>query len=446
MLMGPRAGLLNQLWFGLGFEKPLFDAFTVPAMFYVEGLSLSPLTFFLLGATLRGMDPSLEEAAYTSGAGKPKTLLRVTMRLMVPALAGVGLLNFVRAIESFEVPLIMGFSSGIRVFSTQIYLVLRNLSPPIYGQGFVLSLTMIILAVAGLLYYQRLLRRSEQYATVTGKGYRPRLFDLGPVGRPIAAGFLFLFFLLAVILPLLILIWASFLPFYQVPWQTDMSRISLTNYTDLLERPDFTLALKNTAILSGVSGIATMLLATVISWVVIRLRPRGVKVLDALVFLPYAIPGIAMGFSMMILFLAFPNPIYGSIWIMVIAYVVHFIPVATRFTHAGVAQLKAELEEAAMTSGAGMLTMMRRIIIPLMLPTLVGGALYVFLLASRIMSMAAILYTPDSMVLSIFIYQLWTEGTLPQVGALAVLMVFGLTIITIISRKLAQRRGTQMHG
>ncbi len=447
LLMGPRAGLLNQLWFFLGFTEPLFNAFTIPAMFYVEGLSLSPLTFFLLGASLRGMDPALEEAAYTSGAGKTTTMFRVTLRLMVPALAGVGLLNFVRALESFEVPLIMGFPSGVKVFATQIYTVLRNISPPDYGEGFVLSLTMIIIAVAGLLLYQRLMRRSERYATVTGKGYRPRLLDLGSVGRPVAAGFLFLFFLLAVILPFLVLIWASLLPFYQVPWEADLSRVSLDNYRTLFARWDFLASIKNTAILAGVVGLATMLLATVISWVVLRLRPRGSGILDGLVFLPYAIPGIAIGFSMMIIFLTLPKPfslIYGTIWIIVIAYLVNFLPIATRFTHAGVAQLKAELEEAAMASGASMFTMMRRILLPLMLPTLVAGGLYIVLLSSRIMSIAVILYTPDSMVLSIFIYQLWTEGSLPQVGALSVVMVFTLTVLTIFSRKLAQRRSMQV--
>lgn len=439
LLIGPKAGLINQLWFGLGFTTPLFNAFSIPAMFFVEGLSLSPLTFFLLGATLRGMDPSLEEAAYTSGANRSTTMVRVTLSLMTPALAGVGLLNFVRALESFDTPLIMGFSSGIRVFATHIYLVLRNISPPQYGQGFVYSLTLIILAVAGLLLYQSLMRRADRYATVTGKGYRPRLLDLGRAGRPLAAGFMLFFLFLSMILPMLVLMWASLLPFYQVPWQTDLSRISLANYRELFGRWDFVVAIKNTVILAGVSSVGSMLLATVISWVVLRLRPRGAGVLDTLVFVPYAIPGIAMGFSMMILFLAFPNPIYGTVWIMVIAYLVHFLPVATRFTHAGVAQLKAELEEAAFTSGAGTFTMMRRILVPLILPTLVGGALYVFLLASRIMSMAVILYTPDSTVLAVYIYQMWTEGSMPLVGALAVLMVFALTMLTIVSRKLAQR-------
>ncbi|MDP2743926.1 MAG: iron ABC transporter permease [Dehalococcoidia bacterium] len=449
LLTGPRAGALNQAWFALsGSSEPLFNAFSIPMMFFVEGLSLSPLTFFLLGATMRGMDPSLEEAAYVSGANRVTTMLRVTMRLMTPALAGVGLLNFARAIESFDTPLIMGFSSGIRVFATQIYLVLRNISPPEYGHGFVLSLTLIIITVAGILVYQRMMRRSERFATVTGKGYRPRLLDLGPVGRPLATSFMLFFLIVAMILPMLTMAWSSFLPFYQVPWANgfDVSRLTLENYRILTARPDFALAVRNTVLLSGFSAVGSMLLAVVISWVIIRLRPKGTKVLDALVFIPYAIPGIALGFSMMVIFLAFPNPIYGSIWILVIAYTVHFIPVATRFTHAGVAQLKGELEEAAMTSGAGTFTMMRRILVPLMLPTLIGGGLYVFLLSSRIMSMAAILYTPDSMVLAIYIYQIYTEGRLPLVGALAVIMVVSLTTLTIFSRMLAQRRGTQVHG
>jgi len=147
-----------------------------------------------------------------------------------------------------------------------------------------------------------------------------------------------------------------------------------------------------------------------------------------------------MGFSFMIFFLAFPNPIYGTLWILILAYLTNFLPIVTRFTHAGLAQIRAELEEAATTSGADLFTVIRRIIIPLILPSLIAGGLYVFLLSARVLSLAAVLWQPDSIILPAYLLDVWVDGGLPQVGALSVIMVLGFTGLTIIARTLAQRR------
>ncbi|MBM2830990.1 MAG: sugB 2 [Dehalococcoidia bacterium] len=440
LLLSPTIGWFNKVWFLFGFTQPLFNAYSVPAMFWVEGLSMAPLTFLLLGAALRAMDPSLEEAAFTAGASKPVTLYRITFRLMTPALAGIALLQFIRGLEAFEVPLMMGAGQGLMVFSTNIYMSMREMFPPAYGEAFVSSLALIALSVIGLVLYQRAMSGAERYATITGKGYRPRLMDLGRWRR--AAGAFILFFLLvAVILPFFVLLWASFLPYYQLPSAEALSLFTWKNYRFLLSRPEFLLTLKNTAILGVIVAGGGMLLATLISWMVVRLKVKGARLLDALVFIPYALPGIAIGFSYMIFFLMFPNPIYGTIWILVLVYLVRFLPMGTRFTHAGLAQIKAELEEAASTSGAGLFTIMRRIIIPLMLPSLIAGALYLLILSMKVLSMAAVLYTAQSLILPVLLFTLWRDGSIPLTGALSVLMVLVLSGLTILSRKLAQRRG-----
>jgi len=439
LLLSPNTGILNKIWFSFGFQEPLFDAYTIPAMFWVEGLSMSPLTFLMLGAALRGMDPSLEEASFTSGAGKLFTFRKVTLKLMIPALAGIGLLQFIRGIEAFEVPLIMGSSEGINVFSTSIYLAVRELEPPDYGAGFVLSLVLVALGVMGVIIYHRINANSERYVTVTGKGFRPRLISLGK-WRWLAGGFIVLFLFSSTILPFLVLLWASLLPYYQVPSIEVLSQVTLDNYRNLFSRDSFYLAIKNTLILCTVVSVGGMLLATMVSWIVIRLKPQGSKILDTLAFLPYSIPGIAMGFAFMVVFLAFPNPIYGTIWILVLVYLTAFLPLATRFTHAGLAQISRELEEAATVSGAGLFSVIGRIIIPLMLPSLIAGGLFIFILSAKVMSMAAILWQPDTVILPIYLYQLWFQSSLPIVGAFSVVVIIALTFLTIVLRMFAQRR------
>jgi iron(III) transport system permease protein len=358
---------------------------------------------------------------------------------MIPALAGIGLLQFIRGIEAFEVPFIMGLGKGVHVFSTHIYLSVKEVVPPDYGTAFVLSLVLVGFGVAGVAIYHRVVAGSQNYATVTGKGFRPRLISLGK-WRWLAGAFVLFFLFASTILPFLVLLWASLLPFYQPPSAQAFSKISLWSYRELFSRDLFYLAIKNTVLLCTMVSVGGMLLATVVSWIVIRLRPRGARLLDALAFLPYTVPGIAMGFAFMVVFLAFPNPIYGTLWILVLGYLASSLPIATRFTHAGIAQIRAELEEAATTSGANPLTVMRCIVMPLILPSLVAGGLYLFLSSVKVVSQAAILWQPDSVVLSVYVLQLWNEGSLPLVGAYSVVVITALTVLTIVARLFAQRR------
>jgi len=440
LLLNPNIGLLNQLWFLLGFSQPIFHDESILSMMWVQGISMTPITFLLFGASLKMMDPSLEEAAYVSGAGKVRVFSGITLRLMIPAVAGACLLTFIRALEAFDVPLIMGFGTGFQVFSTNIYYSIRLVSPPDYGLALAYSMLLVLIATLGLVLYQQVMKGSYKYTTITGKAFRPRLIDLGRWKAVYAGVMLFVIFV-AFILPLLILLWASFLPIYQVPSKEALEVLSLDNYRSLTDKGEFALAVKNTVQLGLMVSIGGMLIATILSWTVIKLKPKGSGVLDFLSFVSYAVPGIVVGLSFMIVFLSFRNPLYGTIWLMALAYWIHFLPIATRFTHAGVTQINAELEEAAATSGAGFITTMRTITMPLILPFLIAGGLYLFILVSKLLSVVAILYTPDSVVFPVYIIKLYDEGFLPEIGALGVLMIGGLTLLAIIVRKLGARFG-----
>jgi len=440
LLLNPTVGLLNQVWFFLGFTQPLFRDESILSMMWVQGISMTPITFLLFGASLKMMDPALEEAAYVSGAGKVRVFGGITLRLMMPAIAGVCLLTFIRALEAFDVPLIMGFGAGFHVFSTNIYYSIRLVSPPDYGLAMAYSMLLVVIAILGLFFYQRVVSRSYKYATITGKAFRPQVIDLGKWKAAYAGVMIFVMFV-AFILPVLVLLWASFLPIYQIPSKEALAVLTLDNYRSLMDKGDFALAVKNTFQLGVFVGFGGMFTATLVSWTVIKLKPRGSGVLDFLSFISYAIPGIVVGLSFMIVFLSFPNPLYGTIWLMALAYWIHFLPIATRFTHAGITQINAELEEAASTSGAGFITTLRTVTMPLILPFLISGGLYLFILTSKLLSVVAILYSPDSVVFPVYIMKLYDEGFLPEIGALGVLMIGGLTILTIIVRKLGARGG-----
>ncbi|NIO09860.1 MAG: ABC transporter permease subunit [Deltaproteobacteria bacterium] len=436
-VLEPNNGILNNITSWLGLGSP-FNAYTIVSMFWVQGLSMSPLTFLMLGASLRSMDPSLEEASTVCGAGKFQTARWITLRLMIPALAGIGLLQFIRGMEAFEVPLIMGLSSGVQVFATNIYFAAREVQPPAYGHAFALSVVLILIGVFGLLVYQKLMSDAEQYATITGKAFRPRIIPLGK-WRPAAGGFILFYLFVAMGIPVLVLMWISLLPYYQLPSMRALSNLTMANYYRVLGDPAFILSLKNTAVVGVSVSVGCVLLATIISWLTIRRKGRGGKVLDAVAFIPYAIPGIAMGLSFLVVFLAFPNPIYGTLWILILIYLVSFLPIATRFSNAGLRQLHKELEEAATVSGSGFLSVLKRIVIPLIFPSLLAGGLYVFVLSAKVASQAAVLWSPDSIVLSIYMLMLWIQGNVPAVAALCVIMTLAFVALAIVSRSLARR-------
>ena len=434
MLLHPRIGLINLALintFGLS-EAPL-DIHSMYGMIFVAGLRHVPVMFLLLAGALRSMDPSLEESSATCGSGNPSTMLRITFPLMLPASAAAMIYSFINSVEAFEIPALLGMPVKIYVFATKIYLAMHQ-SPPDYGVSAALGTTVLAISAVGTLFYLRILRKSERYVTVTGKGYRPRPIDLGK-WKYLGTAFLFGFLFLDVILPMLALIWASLLPFYQVPSLKAFQIVSLSSYFSAWQYPGVLNAVKNSLLLAVVGGCLTMLLAAVISWIVVRSRVPGRRLLDFLAFAPLATPSIVLGMALVFLYLSLPVPIYGTLWILLIAFVTKYMPWATRNTNAALLQIHRELEEASEVSGASWLQTFRRVLAPLLVPAFISGFLYIFSHIIRDVSLAILLYSPKSNLFAIVIWELWQAGTIAQVGAISVILVVLLGIVSFVGRK-----------
>ncbi len=351
--------LLNQ-------SGPVLNVYSLWGMVLIESFLWSPFVFLMLAASFRSMDPSLEEASAACGARLWQTLRRVSLRLMLPAFFSVILLIFIRSFESFEIPALVGLPGDIRVLTTSIYLDSQRM-PPTYGRAGAFSVLLMLVVAATLYLYFRVTREGDKFHTVTGKGYRPTVIQLGG-WRYATAALLLLYSFVLLVLPFLIVLWASLLPFYMQPSLEAFSLFTLKNFVTAIYFPKITDSIKNSVLLGLGSASVVMLLTTFASWILVRTKLRGRWLLDLLTTLPLLFPGIVMGLAIMRFYLIVPIPIYGTLWILLVAFITRYIPYGIRYTHSGLLQLHRELEEAAYTSGASWSNAMRRITLPLLTP------------------------------------------------------------------------------
>ncbi|HEY6200705.1 MAG TPA: iron ABC transporter permease [Candidatus Binatia bacterium] len=440
LLLSPKIGLINLVVKGaLGLESAPFNIYSMGGMVWAEAIHLYPLVFLLMSASFRNMDTSLEEAALTAGSSTFTTLRRVTLPLMRPAMFGVLLVMFVRGIEAFEVPALVGVPAKISVFTTKIFLAIHQF-PSDFGLAGAYAVTLLIISGGGVMIYQRVTRRTERFATVTGKGYRPRVIDLGP-WKWVTCFIAFFIFLLAVIMPVFILLWSSFIPFYGIPSRELLAKVTLANYHYVLTYPLALTAFKNSFLLSVGSATLVMLLTSVIAWITVKSKIPGRVFLDNLTFIPIAMPGIVLGVSLIWVYLTLPIPIYGTIWVLLLAYITKFMPYGIRSASATMIQINKELEEASMTSGGTWFQTFRKIILPLLMPGFVAGWIYISIISLRELSTSILLYSYNSTVLSIMAFDLWEGGQYTYVCALGVLMVLLLVIMAYVARRLGARIG-----
>src|SRR6266571_2130269 len=283
------------------FKTLFFNVYSLWGMIWVDGLHYSPMAFLLMTAAFRAMDPALEESATMSGANIFQVAWRVTLKLTWPAILATLLMLFVRAIESFEVPALLGLPVGIHVFTSAIYQAVHRY-PSQIGLASAYGMTLLVITTVGVYFVSRLSSRGSKYATMTGKGFRPRRIDLGP-WRWVAAAIFIAYFLLIVVLPFAVLLWSSFQRFYSVPsWQA-LSNLTLDPYRFIFTYPNLTRSVWNTLILSFGSATVIMLVTSVICWIVVKTKLPGRWLLDNVASLPMVFPGLVLGLSIMIFYL-----------------------------------------------------------------------------------------------------------------------------------------------
>ena len=422
LLLHPRIGVINKIIH----EIPGFAWFTIDishpaAMGIVQGVGLSAVVFIMVSASFRAMNPALEEAASIHGMGFLRRLSRITLPLTFPGILAAGIYVAAIAIAAFDIPAILGLGARVFTFSTFLYMKIYPAEGlPRYDLAGAFGILMIVASMLLLWWYFRTLRQSHKYAVVTGKAYRPSLIELG---RWQVAAWVFLgsFFFIAKILPILILIYCSLLPYLQAISLTAFSQMGLDNYRNVPW--DYILkGARNTGILMVSVPTLTLTMSVFFSWVVIRSRTRFRFIFDVFAFLPHAMPNVLLAVSaLFIVLFILPGwlPLYGNILLVIGMYAIIYISFTTRMINSALLQIHEELDEAAVVSGIPMLRTFWKILLPLLKPALFSAWLWVALLAYRELTMAAFLTISGNPTLPRAIWGIWLQGSYSLASAAA---------------------------
>ena len=443
-LLHPKIGIVNHLAMAaFGLSEAPFNISTILGMGMVEGLSLTPVTFIMTAIVFRTMDPAMEEAAGMGGASLFQTLRRITLPLAWPGILAASIYVYTIGFAAFDVPAILGLSNRIFTFSTYVY---SEISPadglPEYGGVAGLSMMMVVFAGFLTWWYTRVQRESSRYAVITGKGYRPTLVRLGRYKAP-AIAFFVLFFIVSQLLPVLTLLWAAGLPFIQPVSAEAIAQLSFDHFRNL-PRELISNALGNTAALMVLVPTVTVVFSVAISWVVVRSKVPGRAVFDFFAFLPHTVPAIVFSVAAWLLALFLLSdvvPIYGTIWILVLVYVVARLSYGTRMTNSGMIQIHPELEESARMSGASTAGVMRRVLLPLLTPAMMYAWIWIALLSYRELTLPVVLATGDNQPLSMVVWSYVLTSEYGQASAVAAIMIALMAPILVVYWTVARRTG-----
>jgi iron(III) transport system permease protein len=440
MLMGPKAGILNAPIVALT-GAPLFNIFSLSGMVLVESFLWIPIVFLLMATPFRSMDPSLEEAATTAGSTGWQVFRKVTFPLALPSVLAVLILTFIRSLEAFEIPALIGIPAGVEVLTTKIYLQIKGGLIPKYGEASAYSIILIGLVALGLYPYYRITSKTYKFTTISGKAYRPHRIQLGKWHW--LGGLLMLVLPLLQFLPIVAIAWSSFLPFAQVPSRKALSLLTFNNYVTAFNDSGIIRSVMNSLTVSTTSATGAILITFFAAWLIVRASIKSRWILDQMAMLPLVFPGIVMGIAILKMYLMLPLPVYGTLWILILAFIARYLPYGIRFSHSALLSVHKELEEGAMVSGASWFQMVRQVVVPLILPALLAGWIYVFLITFKELSIALLLYSPGSQVVAVTIWELWDNGHVGELAAFSLVITLGTVIVGSIFLNIAQRYGLQ---
>ncbi len=443
-LLHPKIGMINQLLVSVfHLSDAPFDISNIFSMGVVEGMNLTPLAFVMTAVVLRSMDPALEEAAAISGAKPWQAVWRITARVLLPGLLAAAIYIATIGFAAFDVPAILGLTRRIFTFSTYVFWVLTpSEGAPEYGN--VATLSVIMIGVAALLswLYRKAQRQAPKYAVVTGKAYRPRIAALGK-GKPLAIAFVAAYFIVAQLMPLIMLAWASLLPYLQTPSAQALASVSLRNFVNLPKELLWR-AGTNTAILMVLVPTITLTCSVAISWVVLRTRIKGRGLFDFFAFLPLAIPAIVFSVAALLLALFVMRhflPIYGTIWILVIVYCVARLSYGTRMTNSALIQIHHELEESAQVCGAATGGVLARVLVPLLAPSLAYAWIWIALLTYRELTLPVVISTSNNLPFSYLVWGFVQASAYGSASAAALLMLCLMLPVLLLYWLAARRAG-----
>ena len=419
----PRVGFVNLFWKWLaGTNEPLFDIFTMGGLIFVMALSLAPYVFIFTVTAFKNMDPTLENAAHVSGANQWQTTLRITFPLAAPAILSGALLVFIQSLEIFAIPATIGVSGGIYVFATQLWRMMIGI-PPNFSHAAAMSVPILLICGLALWGQTKALGRSAKYTTIGGKSFQPRLVRLGRL-KWVALGFAGSYLLVSAILPLLTLIYGTFISNRGRPPTLDF--LTLEHLREMLfgDGGDVILrSIGNSLFLSFIGATVGIALAAVVAFFVVRSKWKARGTLDFLALIPVAIPGAVIAIAMMWAYIREPFNLYHTIWIILLAYITRFLPFGVKAVSNAITQIHEELERAAAVSGANWFVVFWRVLVPLAMPGIVAGWIILFVSMMRELSASIMLFSSNNEVIGTILIQLYDEGLFSHVCILSLIIV-----------------------
>jgi len=431
LLLAPRSGILNgMLQQFLGIDTLVFNAFSMAGMIWVFGLACVPLGYLFLLPVFLSFDPSLEESAYIAGSKPVRTMFKITFPLALPAFTSALVLNFLRGLRSFETPVLQGTPGNIKVFVSRVYdsMALEFNT----GLATAYSVVLVVMSIITLYFYIRATRFSERYATITGKGYRVKVIDIGP-WKYLTFAAVLLYFLVGIVIPFIVLIVVSMIPYFD--YDTFMRfpfNAVLTNYYTVLRHPSFMTGLYNSLILSVTIAIVTVLTGIVMAFTIYRTRAAGTKVFEFIGTLPLAFPPLVLSVGLLIIFIG--TPLYNSLWALGLGLFVAYFPYAFRNASGAIVNIHKELDEAAWVHGARWRHVFFKITLPILKPSVGGALFYIFIEAIRNVDVAVLLTSPGKEYGPVTLFEYFRVGQWAEAAAGGVIYLIILIVAVSVAK------------
>jgi iron(III) transport system permease protein len=431
LLLAPKSGILNNMIEQLTGTNPLwFNAFSMAGMIWVFGLACVPLGYLFLLPVFLSFDPSLEESAYIAGSKPIHTMMHITFPLAVPAFLSAFVLNFLRGLRGFETPVLQGTPGGINVFVARVYdsMALEFNT----GLATSYSMVLVVLSVITLMFYIRATRFSERYATITGKGYRVKVIDIGPWKYVTFLAVLF-YFLVGIAIPFIVLIVVSMIPYFDYgTFMQFPSNAVFTNYFTVMKHPSFVNGLYNSLILSVTIAVVTVLLGIIMAFTIYRTRAHGTKIFEFIGTLPLAFPPLVLSVGLVIIFLG--TPLYNSLWALGLGLFVAYFPYAFRNASGAIVNIHKELDEAAWVHGARWRHVFFKITLPILKPSVGGALFYIFIESIRNVDVAILLTSPGKEYGPVTLFEYFRVGQWAEAAAGGVIYLIILIVAVSIAK------------
>ena len=437
LLLNPSNGLVNlALKQAFGLDAAPFNIYSLWGMILVEGLLELPIAYLIIAPAMASFDVALEESSRVCGAGTWRTLLRVTLPVLRPAILAAFTLGIVRSLASFAVPSMIGMPGRVQVLATHLYTMISTGFATDYGKAAAVGMSVLVASVTLIVVYRALTAESEKFVTVSSRGFRPTLIGLGRARMPLFGLVGVLSFAL-IVLPVAVLLYTSFVPYSMVPGARAFSLMSLRHWHAVLEDPISLLALKNSLFLAVAGATLGVALSVFVAYVIVKVKTRAAGLLESLSYLSFSFPGIVIGVGFMWFFVQ--TPLYATIWALLLGYIATYLPYGIRPMSSAFVQIHSHLEESSLVCGASPLVTLRRIIVPLLVPGIVSGWILLASMFVRELTLSVVLSRPGTEVLAIQILRYSEDGLWGRLSALGIVMIGISTILVVLATLIGNR-------